>query len=147
MLKLFKNTWIWLVYSNIWELLWRHAVNILYISVFSGIFLESFLCQRSQTVPFDYRYSRYGTDTLDICFISWRYTKTFNCILCDYLMVKLGNYFYTQKKFAGDNRKQKTTKTDSKKLVTVWAKYLSTSERFYLALSENAMDYWLLSYH
>ena len=36
---------------------------------------------------------------------------------------------------------------DSKNSVTVWANYLSASERSYLALSENAMDYWVLSYH
>ena len=30
---------------------------------------------------------------------------------------------------------------------TVLAKYLSASERSYLALLENAMDYWILSYH
>ena len=34
---------------------------------------------------------------------------------------------------------------DSKKLVT--AKYLSTSERSYFAFSENATNYWVLSYH
>ena len=28
---------------------------------------------------------------------------------------------------------------DSKKLVTVWAKYLNAPERFYLVLSENSM--------
>ena len=44
---------------------------------------------------------------------------------------------------------------NSTKTVTVWAKYLSTSERphlsafekTYLALPENAMDYWVLSFH
>ena len=35
---------------------------------------------------------------------------------------------------------------DSKKSVTVWIKYLRTSEKSYLALSENAMDCWILSY-
>ena len=35
----------------------------------------------------------------------------------------------------------------SKKSVTVWRKYLPASERSYLALSENAMDCWILSYH
>ena len=35
----------------------------------------------------------------------------------------------------------------SKKSVTVWAIYLSASERSYLALSKNARDCWLLSYH
>ena len=29
----------------------------------------------------------------------------------------------------------------------VWARYLSASEKFYLALLENAMDYVVLSYH
>ena len=33
---------------------------------------------------------------------------------------------------------------DSKKLVRVWTKYLSASERYYLAF---AMDCWILSYH
>ena len=34
---------------------------------------------------------------------------------------------------------------DSKKLViTVWEKYLSASERSHLALSKNAIDYWIL---
>ena len=33
---------------------------------------------------------------------------------------------------------------DSKKLVRVWTKYLSASERPYLAFS---MDCWILSYH
>ena len=33
---------------------------------------------------------------------------------------------------------------DSKKLVRVWTKYLSASERSYLAF---AMDCWILSYH
>ena len=36
---------------------------------------------------------------------------------------------------------------DSKKSVTVWAKFLSTLERCYLAPSENIMDYWNFSYH
>ena len=31
--------------------------------------------------------------------------------------------------------------------VTVWAKYLTTSERSYLVLLENIMDYWVLSYY
>ena len=31
--------------------------------------------------------------------------------------------------------------------VTVSAKYLSASERSYLAYLENATDYWVLSYH
>ena len=35
----------------------------------------------------------------------------------------------------------------SKKLVPVWTKYLRASERSYLALSENAMNSWILSYH
>ena len=35
----------------------------------------------------------------------------------------------------------------SKKSVTVWRKYLLVSERSYLALSENAMEYWILSYN
>ena len=35
----------------------------------------------------------------------------------------------------------------SKKSVAVWRKYLSASERSYLALLENAMDCWILSYH
>ena len=34
----------------------------------------------------------------------------------------------------------------SKKSVTVWTKYLRTSERSYLALSENAMDCLVLSH-
>ena len=29
----------------------------------------------------------------------------------------------------------------------VWARYLSASEKFYLALLENTMDYVVLSYH
>ena len=29
----------------------------------------------------------------------------------------------------------------------VWRRYLRASERSYLALSENAMDCWILSYH
>ena len=36
---------------------------------------------------------------------------------------------------------------DERKSATVWAKYLSLSERSYLALSEKAVDYWVLSYH
>ena len=36
---------------------------------------------------------------------------------------------------------------DNKKPVTVWAKYSNASERSYLALLENAMYYWILSYH
>ena len=36
---------------------------------------------------------------------------------------------------------------DSKESVTVWAKYLNASEGSYLACSENAIDYWFLSYH
>ena len=36
---------------------------------------------------------------------------------------------------------------DSKKSVTIWAKYLSISKRFYLGLSENVMNYWILSIH
>ena len=35
----------------------------------------------------------------------------------------------------------------SKMSVIVWAKYVSASKRSYLALSENAMDHWILSYH
>ena len=35
----------------------------------------------------------------------------------------------------------------SKKSVTIWAKYLTGFERSYLALLENAMDYWALSYN
>ena len=35
---------------------------------------------------------------------------------------------------------------DSKKLVTIWTKYFSESERSYLAFLENAMNYWVLSY-
>ena len=35
----------------------------------------------------------------------------------------------------------------SKEKVTVWTKYLSISERSYLSPLENAMDYWVLSYH
>ena len=35
----------------------------------------------------------------------------------------------------------------SQKSVTVWRKYLLASEKSYLALSENAMDCWILSYH
>ena len=30
---------------------------------------------------------------------------------------------------------------------TVWAKYLSVSERSYLRISEDTMNYWILSYH
>ena len=33
------------------------------------------------------------------------------------------------------------------KLVSVWANYLRSSERSYLALLENAINYWLLRYH
>ena len=29
----------------------------------------------------------------------------------------------------------------------VWRRYLRASERSYLALSENAMDCWILNYH
>ena len=36
---------------------------------------------------------------------------------------------------------------DCKKSVTVWKKYLRASGRSYLALSENAKDCWILSYH
>ena len=32
------------------------------------------------------------------------------------------------------------------KSVTVWVEYLNTSKRSYLALSEHAMDSWILSY-
>ena len=35
----------------------------------------------------------------------------------------------------------------TKKSVTVWTKYLRASERSYLALSENAIDCWIPSYH
>ena len=35
----------------------------------------------------------------------------------------------------------------SKKLVTFWALDLNASERSYLTLSKNAMDYWVLSYN
>ena len=35
---------------------------------------------------------------------------------------------------------------DDKKSVTFRVKFLSTSERYYLASSENALDYWILSY-
>ena len=35
----------------------------------------------------------------------------------------------------------------SKKSVRVWTKHLRASERFYLALSENAIDCWIFSYH
>ena len=31
--------------------------------------------------------------------------------------------------------------------ITVWTNFLSASERFYLALLENAIDYWVLSSH
>ena len=31
--------------------------------------------------------------------------------------------------------------------ITVWANFLSASERFYLALLENAIDYWVFSSH
>ena len=36
---------------------------------------------------------------------------------------------------------------DSKKSVTVWEKYLGVTERSYLALSESAVHYWVLSYN
>ena len=36
---------------------------------------------------------------------------------------------------------------DSKKSVTVWAKYFSAPQRFYMALLENAIHYWSLSYY
>ena len=36
---------------------------------------------------------------------------------------------------------------DSKKSITVRAKYLSASEISYLTILENAMFYWALSYH
>ena len=36
---------------------------------------------------------------------------------------------------------------ESMKSVQVLAKYLSTSKRSYLVLSENLMNYWILSYH
>ena len=36
---------------------------------------------------------------------------------------------------------------DSEKPVTVWARYLSASKRSHLALLENAMYCWVLSYH
>ena len=45
--------------------------------------------------------------------------------------VKYGSFFV----FSAD---------DCKKSVTIWTKYLRAS---YLALSENAMDCWILSYH
>ena len=35
----------------------------------------------------------------------------------------------------------------SSKTITVWTHYLSLSEKFYLALLENAIDYYSLSYH
>ena len=35
----------------------------------------------------------------------------------------------------------------TKKPVTVWAKYLSASEKSHLAILENAMYCWVLSYH
>ena len=35
----------------------------------------------------------------------------------------------------------------SNKSVTVWGTSLSASERFYLALSKNVTDYWILSYY
>ena len=31
-------------------------------------------------------------------------------------------------------------------MIKVWSKYLSGSEKFYLPLLENALDYWILSY-
>ena len=34
-----------------------------------------------------------------------------------------------------------------KKLDPVWARYLNASERSYLALLQNTMDYGVLSYH
>ena len=34
-----------------------------------------------------------------------------------------------------------------KKKVIAWTKYSSNSERSCLALLENVMDYWVLSYH
>ena len=49
-------------------------------------------------------------------------------------MTKMAHYFA----FSAD---------DSKKSVTVLAKYLSSSERSYLFPSENVMYYWILSYH
>ena len=49
-------------------------------------------------------------------------------------MTKMAHYFV----FSAD---------DSKKSVTVLAKYLSSSERSYLVPSEKVMDYWILSYH
>ena len=36
---------------------------------------------------------------------------------------------------------------DSQKSVRVWAEYSSTSEKYYLALSVNTTDCWILSYH
>ena len=36
---------------------------------------------------------------------------------------------------------------DSNKPVTVWAKYLSASEKSHLALLEIGMDHWVLSNH
>lgn len=36
---------------------------------------------------------------------------------------------------------------DSQKIFTVWANYFSASERSYLALAENVMNCWILSYH
>ena len=36
---------------------------------------------------------------------------------------------------------------DSKRSITVWTKYLRAFERSYLPLLENAMNYWVLSYH
>ena len=36
---------------------------------------------------------------------------------------------------------------DSKKLVTVWVKYIDASEISYLGLLENHLDSWVLSYH
>ena len=39
------------------------------------------------------------------------------------------------------------TAEDGKKLGTFWAKYLSSSERSYLSLLNNAMNYCVLRYH
>ena len=39
------------------------------------------------------------------------------------------------------------TAKKKKKTVTVWAQCLSASERFHLFLLENAIDYWIMSYH
>ena len=35
----------------------------------------------------------------------------------------------------------------AKQFITAWAKYLSASEKIYLVLLENVMDYWVLKYH